>query len=183
MHEALYKAYIFGHGQTLKTYDSSIKNTIDWLASYLRRSGGLKISLKSWICKDKLLNGFSLFSACLLKWHTWNSELGRSSRLEPLSFSPTVRKCNTSGTGGQQPTRNLSSDDMGQDLQPHTLTLTNTTSETAIVVEANFRCVICTLLIVCKITLAAIFKPLKLMDSNSNHTIVITTCTSFQFSS
>lgn len=119
--------YIFRHGQTLKTYDSFIKNTIDWLASYLWLSGGLKISLKSWICKDRL-NGFSLFSACLLKWHTWNSELGRSSRLEPLSFSPTVRKCNTSGTGGQQTTRNLSSDDMGRDLQPHTLTLTNTTS-------------------------------------------------------
>lgn len=127
MHEALYKVCIFRHGQTLKTYDSVIKNTIDWIASYLRRSGGLKILLKSWICKDKL-NGFSLFSACLLKWHTWNSELGRSSRLEPLSFSPTVRKCNTSGTGGQQPTRNLSSDDMGQDLQPHTLTHAHTRS-------------------------------------------------------
>lgn len=106
-------------------YVYSFKNTIDWLASYLRRSGGLKISLKSWICKDKL-NRFSLFSACLLKWHTRNSELGRSSRLEPLSFSPTVRKCNTSGTGGQQPTRNLSSSDMGQDLQPHTLTHAHT---------------------------------------------------------
>lgn len=61
--------YIFRHGQTLKTYDSVIKNTIDWLASYLRR---LKISLKSWICKDKL-NGFSLFSACLLKCQPRNS--------------------------------------------------------------------------------------------------------------
>lgn len=108
-------------------YVYSFKNTIDWLASYLRRAGGSKISLKSWICEDKL-NGYSLFSACLLKWYTWNSELGRSSRLEPLSFSPTVRKCNTSGTGGQQPTRNLSSDDDTgqQDLQPHTLTHAHT---------------------------------------------------------